>query len=98
MPRWLAFEERFIVAERDGRMVGVLRFRRDPRGLYLGLLVTDPLTDEDPLAEYLYAGARAVARELGVGEIRARTRRHEAHLARAGYRKGRDLWRLDLRR
>ena len=96
MPRWVAFEERFIVAERGGRIVAVLRFREDLRWLYLGLLVTDPRTDEDSSAESLYAGARMVARELGVREIRAGTRRHEAPLARAGYRKGREGWRLGV--
>jgi len=96
MPRWVAFEEQFIVAERGGRVVAVLRFRQDLRRLYLGLLVTDPRAEEDPLAVGLYAGARTVARELGVREIRAGTRRHGAHLARAGYRKGREGWRLDV--
>ncbi len=96
IPRWVAFEERFIVAERGGRVVAILRFREDLRCLYLGLLVTDPRAEEDPLAVGLYAGARTVARELGVSEIRAGTRRHGAHLARAGYRKGREGWRLDM--
>ena len=96
IPRWVAFEERFIVAERGGRVVAVLRFRQDLRRLYLGLLVTDPRAEEAPLAVGLYVGARTVARELGVREIRARTRRHGAHLARAGYRKGREGWRLDV--
>jgi hypothetical protein len=96
MPRWVAFEERFIVAERGGRVVAVLRFREDLRRLYLGLLVTDPRTDENSSAEGLYAGTCTVARELGVREIWAGTRRHEAHLARAGYRKGRKGWRLDV--
>ena len=98
MPRWLAFEQRFIVAERGGKVVAVLRFGRDPRGIHLGLLVTDPQTDEGSLAGALYAGARAVARDLGVGEIRAKTRRHEAYLSRAGYREGSDGWRLEVER
>lgn len=96
IPRWVAFEERFIVAERGERIVAVLRFRQDLRRLYLGLLVTDPRAEEDPLAVGLYAGARTVACELGVREIQAGTRRHGAHLARAGYRKGREGWRLDV--
>jgi len=31
MPRWVAFEERFIVAERDGRIVGALRYRTESK-------------------------------------------------------------------
>lgn len=96
IPRWVAFEERFIVAERGGRVVAVLRFRQNLKRLYLGLLVTDPRAEEDPLAVGLYVGARTVARELGVREIRAGTRRHEALLARAGYRKEKEGWRLDV--
>ena len=96
IPRWVAFEERFILAERGRRVVGVLRYRRDLGQLHLGLLVTDPRFDEGPLVARLYAGARTVARELGVREIRARTQRHGVHLARAGYREGRAGWRLDL--
>ncbi len=96
IPRWVAFEECFIVAERGERIIAVLRFRQDLGRLYLGLLVTDPQAEEGPLAVGLYAGARTVARELGVREIRVGTRQHEAHLARAGYRKGREGWRLDV--
>ncbi len=96
MPRWVALEERFIVAEREDRVVAVLRFRQDLGRLYLGLLVTDPRDEEGPLAVRLYTGARTVARELGAKEIQAGTRRHAAHLSRAGYRKGREGWRLEV--
>lgn len=96
IPCWVAFEERFILVERGRRVVGVLRFRRDLGRLHLGLLITDPRFDEGPLVAHLYAGARTVARELGVREIRARTRRHGVHLARAGYREGRGGWRLNV--
>ena len=96
IPRWVAFEEHFILAERGRRVVGVLRFRQEVGWLHLGLLVTNPQCDEGPLVRRLYAGARTVARELGVREIRARTRRHGVHLARAGYREGRGGWRLDV--
>ncbi|MDQ4128870.1 MAG: hypothetical protein M3151_13140, partial [Actinomycetota bacterium] len=75
MPRWVAFEERFIVAERNERIVAVLRFRQDFGRLNFGLLVTDPRVEEDPLAVGLYAGARTVARELGARELHTVTRR-----------------------
>ncbi len=96
IPRWVAFEERFIVAERGGRVVAVLRFRQDLGRLYLGLLVADPRVEEYPLAAALYAGARTAARELGASEVRVTTRRHQAHLARAGYHEGREGWWLDV--
>lgn len=96
IPRWVAFEERFIVAERGGRVVAVLRFRQDLGLLYLGFLVADPRVEEGALEVSLYTGARKIARELGVKEVRAGTQGNEAHLARAGYRKGSEGWQLDV--
>lgn len=96
IPRWVAFEERFIIAEEDGELVAVLRFRECPGRLCLGLLVTDPWAEEHPLAVALYAGARVVARGLGLREIRARTRQEETHPGDAGYRRCRGGWRLYL--
>ena len=96
MPRWVAFEERFIIAEEDGELVAVLRFREDFERLYLGLLVTDPWADEGSLAVALYTGARVMARGLGLREIRVRTRQHETFPREAGYRRWRGGWRLDV--
>jgi hypothetical protein len=58
MPRWVAFEERFAVAERDGAVVAAVRCRTEPGRLLLGLLVVDPWSEERTLAPALYAGAR----------------------------------------
>ncbi len=96
IPRWVAFEERFIVAENDGKLVAVLRFRDDSERLYLGLLVTDPWAEEHSLAVTLYAGARVMAHEFGLREIQARTRQNETHPREAGYRRWRGGWRLEL--
>jgi hypothetical protein len=96
MPRWVAFEERFIVAEDDGNLVAVLRFRKDFERLYLGLLVTDPWAEEHSLAVALYAGARVIARELGLREIQARTRQNETHPREAGYRRWSGGWRVEV--
>ena len=93
MPRWVAFEERFIVAEEGGKLVAALRFREGSGRLHLGLLVTDPWAEEGSLAVALYAGARAMARGLGLREVRARTRRHQRHLREAGYRARGGVWR-----
>ena len=42
-PRWVAFEERFIVAVgRDGEILAALRYRMASKKLLLGLLVADP--------------------------------------------------------
>ncbi len=94
MPRWVAFEERFVVAERDGKLVGALRYRTESKRLLLGLLVVDPWAGEERLARALYAGAGDLARELGVGEVVAPAAR-EGYPGETGYRRrGRD-WRLD---
>ena len=85
VPCWMAFEERFVVAERDGKLVAVLRFREAPGLLHLGLLIAEPWAEEDGLTAALYAGARNMARGLGVREIRAHTSRHQTHLREAGY-------------
>ena len=95
-PRWVAFEERFIVAEKAGELLAVLRFRVDPERLELGLLVTDPWAEERALAEALYAGALVMARSLGSREVRARTRRHETYPQDAGYRRCSGGWRLEI--
>ena len=58
MPRWVAFEERFIVAEREGEVLAAVRYRTEPKRLLLGLLVADPWAGERRLAVDLYAEAR----------------------------------------
>ena len=93
MPRWVAFEERFIIAEEDGKLVAALQFREEAERLQLGLLVTDPWAEKGPLAVALYAGARAIARGLGLREVRARARRHEKHASEAGYNRFAGGWR-----
>ncbi|CAA9459872.1 MAG: hypothetical protein AVDCRST_MAG58-2362 [uncultured Rubrobacteraceae bacterium] len=93
MPRWVAFEERFIVAESDGKVLGALRYRTESKRLLLGLLVVDPWAGEERLARALYAGAGDLARELGVGEVVASVSR-EGYPGETGYRRrGRD-WHL----
>jgi hypothetical protein len=94
MPRWVAFEEWFIVAEGDGKVLGALRYGTESKRLLLGLLVVDPWAGEERLARALYAGAGDLARELGVGEVVASASR-ESYAGETGYRRwGRD-WRLD---
>jgi predicted GNAT family acetyltransferase len=93
MPRWVAFEERFVVAEEDGKVLGALRYRTEPRRMVLGLLVVDPWAGEERLARALYAGAADLAREMGVEEVIASAAR-AGYPRSAGYRRrGRD-WRL----
>lgn len=99
MPRWVAFEERYIVAERDGDILAALRYRTEKGRLSLGLLISDPWVEERPLALALYAGARELAREIGVGEVLARPFPHANYPGEAGYRRrGRHSWRLDVSR
>ena len=92
MPRWVAFEERFIVAERGGRIVGALRYVTESKRLSLGLLVVDPWAGETRIAGALYAGSRELARELGVAGIFAARSGHANYPARAGYRRAGRGW------
>ena len=99
MPRWIAFEERYMVAEKDGEILAALRYRTEPKRLLLELLVSDPWVEERPLAVALYAGAGELAREMGVGEVVARPFPYKDYPREAGYRRrGRREWRLDATR
>jgi hypothetical protein len=96
MPRWVAFEERFIVAEREGEILAALRYRMAPKQLLLGLLVTDPWAEKRPLARALYPGAVALAREANIGEVRARRSLYDDYPGEVGYRRGRGGWRANM--
>lgn len=98
MPRWVAFEDRFIVAEKDGEILAALRYRTEPKRLVLGLLVADPWAGERSLAVALYIGAGRLAVELGATEIRAWADRYSDYLREAGYYRWRGDWRLDAPR
>jgi hypothetical protein len=61
-------------------------------------LISDPWTEERPLAVALYAGAAALAREMGVGEVMAQVSPHADYPREARYRRrGRRVWRLDVK-
>jgi hypothetical protein len=98
MSRRMAFEEQFIVAEKEGRVLAALRCRTEPKRLLLGLLLADPWADERALAVALYIGAGKLAWEMGVREVRARTERRADHPSEAGYRRRIGGWRLDVAR
>jgi hypothetical protein len=100
MPRWVAFEERYVVGERNGEILAALRYRTEPKRLLLGLLVVDPWAEERPLAVALYAGAGRLAREMGVSEVLiGGSLPHADYPREAGYRRmGRREWRLDASR
>jgi hypothetical protein len=66
MPRWVAYEERFVVAEDGGEVTAAVRYRTEPGRLLLGLLVADPRFVGGALALALYSGARALARDAGI--------------------------------
>jgi predicted N-acetyltransferase YhbS len=95
MPRWISFEDRFVVAEEDGKVLGAVRYRTESKRLILGLLVVDPWAGEERLARALYRGAGELARELGVHEVVASASR-AGYAARAGYRRRGRGWRLDV--
>ena len=95
MPRWVAFEERFVVAEKDGKVLGALRYRTESKRLLLGLLVVDPWAGEERVARALYRGAGELAGELGVGEVVVSSTR-AGYPGGAGYRRWGRSWRLHL--
>jgi hypothetical protein len=100
MPRWIAFEERYIVAEKDGELLAAMRYRTEKGRLLLGLLIADPWAEERPLAGALYARAGELAREMGVAEVIARPFPNVGDYPReAGYRRwGLREWRTDAAR
>lgn len=94
MPRWEAFEERFIVAVGpEGKVLAALRYRTASKRLVLGLLIADPWAGERVLAKSLYAGAASLAREMEVKEIVADG--YGDYLYEAEYNRGRGSWRLE---
>ena len=95
IPRPLAFEERFIVAEERGKVLAVLVYRMMSKRLLLKLLVIDPWARERLLATALYAGAVTLAREAGIGEVLSRPNLYDNYLYEAGYRWRRGAWRAD---
>jgi hypothetical protein len=97
LPRWVAFEERFIVAQKDGKVLGAVRYRMESKRLILGLLVVDPWAGEERLALALYRGSRELAREIGAGEVITSESR-AGYPGQAGYQRWGRGWRLDLTR
>jgi hypothetical protein len=96
-PRWVAFEERFIVAQTDGKVLGAVRYQMESKRLLLGLLVVDPWAGEERLALALYRGSRELAREIGAGEVITSASR-AGYPRRAGYQRRGRGWRLDTTR
>jgi hypothetical protein len=93
MPRWVAFEERYMVAEREGEVVAALRYRTEPGRLVLGLFVADPRVEKRSLAVVLYGQARELALESGAREIRAWAVPYADYSKEAGYRRRGGEWR-----
>ena len=98
MPRWVAFEERFVVAEREGRIVGAVRYATESKRLALGLLVVDPWAGERRTAKALYSGAAHLAREMGVAEVVAARGSRANYPREAGYRRFGRGWRATMSR
>jgi hypothetical protein len=96
LPRWISFEDRFVVAEKDGKVLGAVSYRTESKRLILGLLVVDPWAGEEQLARALYRGAGELARELGVHEVVA-SASQARYPGMSGYRRRGRSWRLDVR-
>jgi hypothetical protein len=94
IPRWVAFEERFIVAQKDGKVLGAVSYRMESKRLLLGLLVVDPWAGEERVAVALYRGSSELAREIGAREVITSVSR-AGYPGRAGYQRWGRGWRLD---
>jgi hypothetical protein len=97
IPRWISFEERFVVAQKGGKVLGAVRYRTESKRLLLGLLVVDPGAGEERLAPALYCGAGELAREIGAGEV-ITSKSLAGYPGRSGYRRWGRGWRLDVAR
>jgi len=97
-PRWAAFEERFIVAEKKGKVLAVLPYQTTSKRLWVGLLITDPWVEERPLAVALYTGVGNLVREMGVGEVLAQPVSYADYPYEAGYLRCGPWWWLDTTR
>ena len=97
IPRWVAFEEKFIVAQKNGRLLGAVRYRMESKRLLLGLLVVDPWAGEERMALALYRGAGDLAPEIGAREVIAAVSQ-AGYPGRAGYHRWGRGWRLDVTR
>lgn len=95
MPRWAAFEERFVVAEEGGRIVAAARYRTEKGRLVLGVFVADPWAGERRIAVALYSGVRELAREICAREVWATDDRYARYPREAGYTRRGGVWRLD---
>lgn len=84
LPRRMAYEEGFLVAEVGGEIVGALQYRMQVKRLLLRDLITDPWVKERSLAQALYTEARRLAREAGIPQVLAQPVRGD-HLYFAGY-------------
>ena len=95
IPRWVAFEERFIVVEgAGGRLLAAMRYRTESKRLILGLPVVDPWAGESTMVGALYGGAVELARCTGLNEVVARPA-GPAKEAQLGYLRGAG-WRRTL--
>lgn len=97
VPRWVSFEERFIIVQKDRKVLGAVRYRTESKRLLLGLLVVDPWAGEEWLARALYRGAGELALEIGAGEVVASASR-AGYPGLAGYRRWGRSWHLDPKR
>jgi len=93
LPRHMAAEERFLIAGWGGEVLAALHYRAVNGRLLLGCLASDPFASERLLARALHAEAHALAREMGLKEIRALPPVHGAYPYDGGHRSRYRRWR-----
>jgi len=96
LPRFGAFEERFVVAEAGGEVLGAMTYRTESKRLLLGSFVVDPWAGEERVAVALYRGAVGLARELGAARVLADDAGGGGYPRGAGYRRRFGGWSRDV--
>lgn len=95
VPRHLAVEKCFLVAEQGEALPAALEYRVVGSSLSLGPLLSDLWGPERLPARVLYAEARILAREAGLREVRADAYPWSDYPYEVGYRRRGPIWRAD---
>jgi hypothetical protein len=95
LPRSMAVGKAYLVAASAGRVFAALEYRVESGRLVLGHLISDPSASERLPARVLYAETHALAREMGLEEVRASPPAYGDYPHEVGYRWRYGCWELD---
>lgn len=87
-PRRKAFESRFVVAEKGGRVLAAMPYRSADGGMLAGEAVVDPWSRARELSGEVYRALVRLGVEIKASEVRVEGAGRPGHLVEAGYRHG----------